>query len=65
MSEGPGGYAPGAGDEIRVLIADDEALIRAGFKVLIESAPDLRVVGEASDAIRVVPSGSWQPATRC
>jgi DNA-binding NarL/FixJ family response regulator len=33
---------------IRVLLADDQALIRGGFKVLIDSAPDLEVVGEAS-----------------
>ena len=32
---------------IRVLIADDQALIRAGFAALINSAPDLEVVGEA------------------
>ncbi|WP_338759093.1 response regulator transcription factor [Nocardia vulneris] len=34
---------------IRVLIADDEALIRAGFRVLVESAPDLSVLGEAGN----------------
>jgi DNA-binding NarL/FixJ family response regulator len=34
---------------IDVLIADDQALIRAGFAALISSAPDLQVVGEASD----------------
>lgn len=33
---------------IRVLLADDQALIRGGFRVLIDSAPDLQVVGEAS-----------------
>jgi DNA-binding NarL/FixJ family response regulator len=33
---------------IRVLIADDQALIRAGFRVLIDSAADLEVVGEAA-----------------
>ena len=33
----------------RVLIADDQALVRAGFRVLIDSAPDLEVVGEAAD----------------
>lgn len=54
MSADSGRCAPGAGGEIRVLIADDEALIRAGFKVLIESAPDLRVVGEASDGIQAI-----------
>jgi len=31
----------------RVLLADDQALIRAGFRVLVNSAPDLEVVGEA------------------
>jgi len=33
---------------IRVVLADDQSLIRAGFRVLIDSAPDLEVVGEAS-----------------
>jgi DNA-binding NarL/FixJ family response regulator len=33
---------------IRVLLADDQALIRGGFRVLIDSAPDLEVVGEAA-----------------
>ncbi|MEV0698814.1 response regulator transcription factor [Saccharopolyspora sp. NPDC050389] len=33
---------------IRVLLADDQSLVRAGFQVLIDSAPDLTVVGEAS-----------------
>jgi DNA-binding NarL/FixJ family response regulator len=40
--------------DIRVVIADDEALIRAGFKVLVDSAPGLSVVGEASDGVRAV-----------
>ena len=34
---------------IRVLLADDQALVRAGFRALIDSEPDLRVVGEAGD----------------
>ncbi|WET80495.1 response regulator transcription factor [Amycolatopsis sp. QT-25] len=34
---------------IRVLIADDQALLRGSFRVLVDSAPDLEVVGEASD----------------
>jgi DNA-binding NarL/FixJ family response regulator len=42
------------GEPISVLIADDEALIRAGFKVLIDSAADLRVIGEARDGIEAV-----------
>jgi len=32
---------------IRVVLADDQALIRAGFRVLLEAADDLQVVGEA------------------
>jgi DNA-binding NarL/FixJ family response regulator len=40
--------------DIRVLIADDEALVRAGFTVLVDSAPGLSVVGEASDGVRTV-----------
>jgi DNA-binding NarL/FixJ family response regulator len=39
---------------IRVLLADDQALIRAGFRVLVDSAPDLEVVGEAADGHQVV-----------
>ncbi|MFI7136050.1 response regulator [Nonomuraea sp. NPDC050153] len=34
---------------VKVLLADDQALVRAGFRVLIDSAPDLEVVGEAAD----------------
>jgi DNA-binding NarL/FixJ family response regulator len=33
---------------ITVVVADDHALVRAGFRVLVDTAPDLRVVGEAS-----------------
>ncbi len=34
---------------IRVLIADDQALVRTGFRMILENAPDMEVVGEASD----------------
>ncbi|MDG9706658.1 response regulator transcription factor [Streptomyces sp. DH10] len=33
---------------IRVLLADDQALVRASFRMIIESEPDLEVVGEAA-----------------
>ncbi len=39
---------------IRVLLADDQALIRAGFRVLLESAADIEVVGEATDGAQAV-----------
>ncbi|MFF4605412.1 response regulator [Streptomyces sp. NPDC001339] len=34
---------------IKVLLADDQALLRSAFRVLVDSEPDMRVVGEASD----------------
>ncbi len=34
---------------IRVLIADDHTLMRSGLRALLERAPDIRVIGEASD----------------
>jgi DNA-binding NarL/FixJ family response regulator len=40
--------------DIRVLVADDEALVRAGFTMLIDTAPGLCVVGAASDGIQAV-----------
>ena len=40
--------------QIRVLLADDQTLIRAGFRVLIDSAPDLEVVGEATNGREAV-----------
>ena len=39
---------------IRVLLADDQVLIRSGFRALIDSAPDLEVVGEAADGAEAV-----------
>ena len=39
---------------VRVLLADDQVLIRSGFRALIDSAPDLEVVGEAADGAEAV-----------
>jgi DNA-binding NarL/FixJ family response regulator len=39
---------------IRIVLADDQALIRAGFRVLIDAEDDLEVVGEASDGNEAV-----------
>jgi DNA-binding NarL/FixJ family response regulator len=42
---------------LKVVIADDQSLVRAGFKMILEAQPDIRVVGEASDgneALKVV-----------
>ena len=34
---------------IRIAIADDQALVRAGFRMIVESQPDMQVAGEAGD----------------
>ena len=34
---------------VRVLIVDDQALVRAGFRMILESEPDVEIVGEAGD----------------
>jgi DNA-binding NarL/FixJ family response regulator len=39
---------------IRVLLADDQALVRAGFRALLDSQDDIQVVGEASDGEEAV-----------
>ena len=39
---------------IRVVVADDQALVRAGFTVLLKTADDIEVVGEASDGREAV-----------
>ncbi|MGW0902015.1 response regulator [Streptomyces sp. NPDC002853] len=39
---------------IRVLLADDQALLRSAFKVLVDSEPDMEVVAEASDGAEAV-----------
>ncbi|SEH01518.1 DNA-binding response regulator, NarL/FixJ family, contains REC and HTH domains [Nonomuraea solani] len=40
---------------LRVVIADDEDLIRAGLRVILDAEPGLRVVGEAADGAAVLP----------
>jgi DNA-binding NarL/FixJ family response regulator len=39
---------------VRVVVADDQALVRAGFRLLVDSDPDLEVVGEAVDGTEAV-----------
>jgi len=39
---------------IRVLIVDDQALLRTGFRMILEAEPDLSVVGEAEDGRRAL-----------
>jgi DNA-binding NarL/FixJ family response regulator len=39
---------------IRILIVDDQALLRTGFRMILEAEPDLTVVGEAEDGRRAI-----------
>jgi len=39
---------------IRVVVADDQELVRAGFRAILETQPDLRVVGEAGNGAQAV-----------
>lgn len=55
--------APGASDDpvdqraghpVRVLLVDDQTLVRAGFRLVLDRDPDLEVVGEAGDGDQAV-----------
>jgi DNA-binding NarL/FixJ family response regulator len=47
---------------IRVLLADDQALIRAGFRSLLSAEADIEVVAEAADGSQAVAAASqWRP----
>ncbi len=54
----PGGVGPGGGTRagvspVRVLIVDDDALVRAGLSMILGGLPDVTVVGEAADGSEV------------
>ena len=40
--------------KIRLVIADDQALVRSGFRLIVDARPDLEVVGEAEDGEQAV-----------
>ncbi|MDG4828689.1 response regulator transcription factor [Solwaraspora sp. WMMD1047] len=42
------------GDPIRVLVADDQELVRGGFALILDAQPDITVVGEAADGAEAV-----------
>jgi DNA-binding NarL/FixJ family response regulator len=43
---------------IRVLLVDDHAMLRAGFRAILDSQPDMTVVGEASTGAEAVAAAS-------
>ena len=65
-----GGYAVrarlplGVGAMIRVLLADDQSLVRAGFRMILRAEPDIEVVGEAADGREAVAQARAARARR-
>ena len=50
------------GVAVRVLVVDDQPLLRTGFRMILESEPDIVVVGEACDGVEAVQeAGRLQP----
>ena len=45
---------PDAKSKIRILLADDHAILRSGLKILLNSQPDMEVVGEAADGAQAI-----------
>ncbi|ASF13551.1 putative two-component response regulator [Nocardia brasiliensis NBRC 14402] len=43
---------------ITVLLVDDQRLVRAGLRMLIEATPDLEVIGEAADGVAAIRSAA-------
>jgi len=39
---------------IRVLVVDDQALVRAGFRMILEAQPDIEVVGDAENGLKAI-----------
>ena len=39
---------------VRVLLADDQALVRAGFRMILDAEPDIEIVAEAADGLQAV-----------
>jgi len=51
---------------IRVLLVDDQALVRAGFRIILESEPGIEVVGEAADGAAAIRQAAiLQPDVVC
>ena len=49
---------------VRIMIADDQALVRAGFKMILDAEDDIEVVGEAVDGLEAVEHGAAADARR-
>lgn len=48
------GERPATADPIRVLVADDQAMVRGGLRLILEAQPDISVVAEAADGVDAI-----------
>ena len=53
IRRGPG--TPGGAPVIEVLLVDDDQLMRAGLRLIVQQTPDLTIVGEAADGREAAP----------
>ncbi len=54
---------PQAGEPvIRIALVDDQELVRAGFRMVLDAQPDMRVVGEAGDGLAAIDLARTRPA---
>ncbi|MBV9278609.1 MAG: DNA-binding response regulator, partial [Chloroflexi bacterium] len=53
-----GAGAPGPGHRLRVVIADDQSLVRAGFRLILAAQSDIEVVAEACDGEEAI--AAWR-----
>ena len=47
---------------IRIILVDDQELVRTGFRMVLDAQPDMTVVGEAADGLAAVDAARAQPA---
>jgi DNA-binding NarL/FixJ family response regulator len=47
---------------IRIILVDDQELVRAGFRMVLDAQPDMTVVGEAADGLAATDLARRQPA---
>ena len=50
---------------VRVVVADDQELVRSGFAMIVDAQPDLAVVGEAADGDEAVDVARGTRPTSC
>ena len=46
---------------IRLVVADDQALVRTGLRLALEAGPDIEVVAEAADGLQTVEAARLRP----